>query len=217
MPAGFALSGDTVSPGVSDYVNSEFKKIEKQEMQTYIETHRLILRAIEEDDLQGLFELDSDPDVHRYLGRKPVKSIQEAESVIRYIQKQYEEDGIGRWAVIDKKTNEFIGWSGLKYEREVRSDMHYYDLGYRLKKKFWGRGIATETALEALNYGFRIMGLEEIYAGAHVDNIASNKVLQKAELRFIETFEYDSEPHNWYRIDKREWQEKYWQATDKGN
>lgn len=177
-------------------------------MKIYIETNRLILREIDECDLQGIFELDSDPEVHRYLGKKPIKGIQESESIIKYIRKQYEEDGIGRWAVIDKKTNEFIGWSGLKYEKEVRTEMHYYDLGYRLKKKFWGRGIATETALEALNYGFQKMGLKEIYAGAHIDNIGSNKVLQKVGLKFLETFEYDSAPHNWYKITKNEWQEK---------
>lgn len=57
--------------------------------------------------------------------------------------------------------------------------MNYYDLGYRLKKKFWVRGIATETAFASLEYGFKTMNLSEIYAGAHIDNIASNKVIQK--------------------------------------
>lgn len=177
-------------------------------MKIYIETDRLILREIEEYDVQGILELDSDPEVHRYLGEKPIKSIEESESIIRYIRNQYEEDGMGRWAVIDKMTNEFIGWSGLKYEKEVREEMHYYDLGYRLKKKFWGKGIATETALESLKYGFQKMDLKEIYAGAHVENIASNKVLQKVGLTYLETFEYDNEPHNWYKIDKMEWQER---------
>jgi ribosomal-protein-alanine N-acetyltransferase len=176
-------------------------------MQIYIETERLILRKIEEYDLQGIFELDSDPEVHRYLGEKPIKSIEESKSIVNYIRKQYEEDGIGRWAVVDKMTNEFIGWSGLKYEKEVRKEMFYYDLGYRLKKKFWGKGIATETALESLKYGFQVMNLEEIYAGAHIENIASNKVLQKVGLKYIETFEYDSAPHHWYKISKSEWQE----------
>jgi len=177
-------------------------------MQIQIETNRLILRAIEASDAQGIFELDSDPEVHRYLGEKPIKSIEEAKAIVKYIQKQYEENGVARWAIIDKMTNEFVGWSGLKYEKEVRSEMDYYDLGYRLKKKFWGRGIATETALESLKYGFQTINLKEIYAGAHIENIASNNVLQKAGLKFIETFEYDKEPHHWYKINKNEWQER---------
>lgn len=175
-------------------------------MQIYIETKRLILREIEERDFQGMFSLDSDPGVHRYLGKKPIKSIEESKSIITYIRNQYEEHGIGRWAVIDKTTNEFIGWAGLKYEKEVRPEP-YYDLGYRLRKKFWGQGIATEAALESLNYGFGTMGLKEIYAGAHIDNVASNKVLQKVGLKFIETFEFDGDPHHWYGIAKNEWQQ----------
>lgn len=177
-------------------------------MQIYIETKRLILREITEADVNGIFELDSDPDVHKYLGNKPIKSLEESKAIIKYIQKQYEENGIGRWAVVDKVTNEFIGWSGLKYEKEVRKEMDYYDLGYRLKKKFWGKGIATETALESLNYGFQKLNLNEIFAGAHIENIASNKVLQKVGLKFIETFEFDGAPHHWYKLNRDEWSEK---------
>lgn len=173
-------------------------------MKTYIETNRLILRTIEESDAQGIFELDSDSEVHKYLGEQPIQSIEDAKSIIKYIHKQYEEHGIGRWAVIDKMTNEFVGWSGLKYEKEVREEMDYYDLGYRLKKKFWGKGIATETALVSLNYGFQTLNLDEIYAGAHIDNIASNKVIQKVGFNFIETFEYDGLPHYWYKISKNQ-------------
>lgn len=172
------------------------------ERRIYIETDRLILREIEDSDLQGIFELDSDYEVHKYLGEKPIKSLQESKDIINYIKNQYKNEGIGRWAVIDKHTNEFIGWSGLKYEREVRDEMDYYDLGYRLRRKFWGKGIATESALAALNYGFEELKLKEIYGGAHVDNIASNKVLQKLGFQLIEVFEYDGAPHNWYGIKK---------------
>ena len=93
--------------------------------------------------------------------------------------------------------------------------MPYYDLGYRLKRKFWGKGIATEASLLSLQYGFRSLGLTEIYAGAHVENSASNRVLQKAGLQYLETFEYDNAPHNWYRIGKLEWEEPKSQMADK--
>ena len=182
-------------------------------MRIYVDTGRLILREIVESDVDGIFELDSDPEVHRYLGNKPIKSIREAQETIKHIRDQYEENGIGRWAVIEKMTNEFIGWTGLKYEEDVRTEMNYYDIGYRFKKKFWGKGIATETAIASLNYGFRELNLKEIYGGAHVENIASNKVLQKVGLKYIETFEYDGEPHNWYRIDRKDWlKQKYQQV-----
>jgi ribosomal-protein-alanine N-acetyltransferase len=103
-------------------------------MKISIETDRLLLREVVASDAQGLFELDSDPEVHKYLGNKPIKSIKEAEGTVEYIRSQYKNYGIGRWAVVDKKTNEFVGWSGLKYETEVRKNAPYYDLGYRLKR-----------------------------------------------------------------------------------
>lgn len=171
-----------------------------------VETERYFLREIEDADLQGIYELDGDPEVHRYLGNHPIKSLEEAQGVIDYIRNQYAKDGIGRWAVIEKSSGEFVGWSGLKFEREVRTDMDYYDIGYRFKRKFWGQGIATETALAAMHYGFREMQLKEIFGGAHVDNLASNKVLQKIGLQFLETFEFDGAPHHWYGVNRHDWE-----------
>ncbi|MDF1695317.1 MAG: GNAT family N-acetyltransferase [Saprospiraceae bacterium] len=174
-------------------------------MQFYLETDRLIIRNVEEKDIQGIFELDSDIEVHKYLGNRPIQTTQDAASIVKYIQDQYSNNGLGRWAVIDKNTNEFIGWSGLKFETEVRNDMDYYDLGYRLKRKFWGRGIATETSMIALKYGFQDLKLDSIYAGAHVENIGSNKVLEKVGMKRIEVIQYDGMPHNWYGVTKSDW------------
>lgn len=172
--------------------------------QIFIETPRLILREVIESDAPGFFDLDSDPEVHKYLGNQHIQTIQECEEVIQYIRKQYQENGIGRWAIIDKATQDFIGWSGLKYETGVR-EMPYYDLGYRLRRKYWGKGIATETALESLKYGFTKLNYPEISAAAHVENIGSNKVLQKVGLSFVETFKFDAEEHNWYSISQADW------------
>ena len=170
-----------------------------------ITTDRLILRGIESSDSQGIFDLDSDPEVHKYLGQRPITTMTEAEETVRYIQGQYKNHGFGRWAIIDKATNEFVGWGGLKYETGVRSDGPYNDVGYRLKRKFWGKGIASEVAMMAMDYGFNTLKLDAIYAGAHIDNIGSNKILLKIGLKYIETFEYDNLPHYWYGIQRDEW------------
>jgi ribosomal-protein-alanine N-acetyltransferase len=178
----------------------------KKAMQIAIETDRLILREVKEEDIEGLYDLDADPAVHEYLGKRPITRMEEAVETFHYIQNQHKTHGIGRWAVIEKASNAFAGWCGLKFETAVREDMDYYDLGYRLRKEFWGRGIATEAATVSLKYGFQTLGLSEIYAGAHVENIGSNKVLQKVGLKFIERFEYDHMPHNWYGITSSEWE-----------
>lgn len=174
-------------------------------MKIHIETKRLLLRDFEELDVEGIFKLDSDPAVHEFLGNKPIKTRVEAEEIVKYIKNQYKNHGIGRWAIIDKKTQDFIGWSGLKYEQVVREEFNYYDLGYRLRKEYWGKGIATETAIVSLKYGFEKLNLEEIGAAANIHHTASNKILKKVGFQFIETFEFDNDAHNWYKIKKSDW------------
>ncbi len=173
-------------------------------MKIFTETPKFILREIVEGDLMDMYELDSDPEVHKYLGNKPVQNVAQSKEIIKSIRQQYDTFGIGRWAIVDKATNDFVGWSGLKYETmSLNKQNGYYDLGYRIKRKYWGKGIATETAVEALKYGFTVLNLEEICAAAHIDNAASNKILQKVGLKFIETFEYDGISCNWYKIENR--------------
>lgn len=172
-------------------------------MEKFIETERLILREILPTDVDGMYELDSDPEVHRYIGNKPVTTRQQSADVISFIRKQYLDNGIGRWAVLERKTRKFMGWSGLKFMTErTNNHVNYYDLGYRLKKEYWGRGFATESARAFIAYGFEKLNAREICAMAHVENRGSNNVLRKAGMTLIESFSSEGEPHNWYKIEK---------------
>ncbi len=174
-------------------------------MKVYIETDRLLLRDIEESDAAGIFALDSDPEVHQYLGNHPITSMQQAEEMICLIRQQYVDKGVGRWAVIDKASNEFVGWSGLKYELNLRKEFSYFDLGFRLRPKYWGQGIATESARESLKFGFTKMNLTQICAAADIANFASNAVLKKVGLQFKEVFQYEEIPVNWYVLNREDW------------
>lgn len=170
-------------------------------MKLFAETERFILREILLTDVDGMYELDSDPDVHKYLGNKPVANKDQVTEVIKYIRQQYIENGIGRWAIIDKKTKDFIGWTGLKLITDkINNHQNFYDLGYRLIKKYWGKGIATETAFASLDYAFQKLNAELVYAMADCENEGSNNVLKKAGLTFIETFDFEGEKMNWYEI-----------------
>lgn len=180
---------------------------DRTEMKIIAETERLIVREILPSDIDGMFELDSDPEVHRYLGNNPVTDREQINIVINNIRQQYIDNGIGRWAIIDKKTNDFIGWTGLKFVTElINNHQNYYDLGYRLIRRYWGQGIATETAIISLDYAFNKLHVEEVYAAANCENIGSNKILQKIGLNLIETFYYEDIQCNWYRLDKLEYE-----------
>lgn len=172
-------------------------------MKIFVETKRLLLREIIPEDVDGMFELDSNPAVQTYLGNKPISTKKQAEDVILHVRKQYLENGIGRWAVIEKESGEFIGWSGLKYitkDQPINEQFDFYDLGYRFIERFWGKGYATESAIASLKYGFEKLQLEKIYAFADVEHIVSNKILTKLGMQFTNTFLYDGKLHNAYEL-----------------
>ena len=175
-------------------------------MKIFVETDHLILREILPSDDEGMFELDSDPEVHQYLGGKPITSIDESRTIIASIRQQYSDHGIGRWAMIEKATGEFTGWTGLKFCTELRNDhINYYDVGYRLIKRFWGKGYASESAIESLQYGFDKLNIPVIYGTADMNNLASRHILEKSGLRHIETYNHEGIPSAWLKITKDEW------------
>lgn len=178
-------------------------------MKIFAETERLILREILPSDVDGMFELHSDPEVHRFLGNKTVTSQEQTIDIINFVRQQYVDVGIGRWAIIDKNTNNFIGWTGLEFVTErINNHKNYYDLGYRLIRKYWGQGLATETAFASLKYAFNNLDADEVFARTDSENINSSRVLEKVGLKFIETFDLDGIKHNWYKIDKKEFEYK---------
>lgn len=185
------------------------KKKYQKRMKIHLETDRLILREIVPTDADALFDLDSNPKVHTYLGNKPVENIDHTIQIIKGIRQQYSKNGIGRWAIIDKKTGAFIGWTGLKLVNEkINSHMDFYDLGYRLIEKYWGKGIATEAAKATLEYAFKNLNLGEVYGMCEIENIGSKNVLEKAGLSFIETFDLNGIEHSWFKISNVEWNRK---------
>ncbi|OEK09461.1 GNAT family N-acetyltransferase [Flavivirga aquatica] len=176
-------------------------------MKFHIETERLILREFRKTDLRGMFELDSDPEVHKYLGNKPVKTKEESIKIIESVLNQYQERGIGRWVAIEKSSGDFIGWSGLRLNTEYNMNgfTKYYDVGYRFIKKYWGKGYATESGKAAVDYAFNILKLTELYATAEIENQASHKALLKIGLEYVEDFYFEEDELNlsWYKIENK--------------
>ena len=174
-------------------------------MNLNLQTNRLILRPLEISDAQAMFDMNKNPEVHKYLWQTPEKNIGESIKVIDYVQKQYKENKIGRFATILKETNEFIGWTGIKFvnDQTENGNTNFYDYGYRLDEKFWNKGYATEASIAWLDYGFNQMKIEKMNAYTHFENDASNHILQKVGFNFIEDY-----------LDKNEIPWKWWQMEN---
>jgi ribosomal-protein-alanine N-acetyltransferase len=170
-------------------------------MKVLIETDRLYFRELVDADDLSIFDLDSDPEVHHYLGNNPIKNIDQARDTIKYIRHQYVDKGIGRLAIIEKETNNFVGWGGFKFITELTNGhQNYYDLGYRLIRKYWGKGYATESSRAAVNFAFNQLKLPVIYAIADINNLSSQKVLEKCGFENKALFDYGTIPHYWFEL-----------------
>lgn len=170
-----------------------------------VETDRIILREITINDAPAMFEMDADPQVHTYLGKSPIQTIGQAISQIQFIRQQYHDYGIGRWAIVDKSTGNFVGWGGLKFRTdEVNGHINFYEVGYRLIRRYWGQGFATASARASLKYAFNELQLDAVYAMANVENLASKNALLKSGLVITGQLSYEGIACDWFEIKKED-------------
>lgn len=174
-------------------------------MQVFTETERLILREIGEEDAWGILAME-DVAVRRYLPGTMLRTIEEAKEQVRYIRKQYIENGIGRWAMVRKEGHVFIGWCGIKLvnEEPTNGRIGYYDIGYRLLPAYWNNGYALEAALAAKRYAFDILQLDALHATIMQGNRASERIAEKLGMQCIEHFEEEGQPWSWYTIERHQ-------------
>lgn len=145
---------------------------------------RLVLREFQVEDAPWLYELYSDADVMRYTGEEPFPSVEAVASFIAAYP-YYRRHGFGRWAVLDRQNGQFLGYCGLRRDNPTSE----VDLGFRLHRRYWYRGYATEAAATALRAGFERFGLDEIIGRAMRENLASTSVLHKLGMRLREVSE----------------------------
>ena len=165
-------------------------------MQIIFETSRLFLRRFSEEDAPLILLLNSDPEIVKYVHEPVLETIEQAKNIlVNIILPQYT-NNLGRWAMHTKNNKEFIGWCGIKY----RPEWDEMDLGYRLKQSSWGNGYATEAAKNTLDHGFHTLNIKLITGKAHVENIASQKVLEKIGMNFISEGIEDNCPVKTYTL-----------------
>jgi RimJ/RimL family protein N-acetyltransferase len=154
----------------------------------FLETERLFLRRFTAADADNLVDLDSDPEVMRFLtGGKPTpRAVVESEIVPRLLDEYERFAGFGRWAAVEKSTGEFLGWFALA-PRDGGS-VDEVELGCRLRKSAWGKGYATEGSRALIRKAFTELGVQRVYAETMAVNVASRRVLERAGLRFLRTF-----------------------------
>ena len=185
-------------------------------MQVFLETQRLVLRRFSADDAGNLVNLDSDPDVMRFVTGGVPTSREEIESdfLPAYLGYYERYEGYGFWAVIEKESGEFLGWFHFRPQPDAAPGE--VELGYRLRKSAWGKGYATEGSRALIRKGFTELGAQRVIAETMVVNTASRRVMEKAGLRLVRIFhqpwpfpmEGDEHGSVEYALDRADWQQQ---------
>lgn len=169
-------------------------------MHVLLRTERLILRRMTADDADALFDLDSDPEVMRFLngGTPTPRDVLETKILPLFLRYDDRLPGRGFFAAIERTTGEFLGWfcSRSKETRDPRDRRRTdpergrgspaeVELGFRLRRGAWGKGYATEGARALIEFGFGTLGIRRVIAFVYEENAASRRVLEKAGLHAV--------------------------------
>ena len=157
-------------------------------MQVYLETARLLLRRFTAADVDLLYDLDSDPEVMRFLTGGPSTPREEIEQVYlpHWLAYYDRGDRYGFWAAIEKPGGAFLGWFHFRPLSDAPDDEP--ELGYRLRRSAWGRGYGTEGARALVRKGFAEFGVRRVVASTAAANIGSRRVMEKAGLTLVRTY-----------------------------
>jgi len=143
-----------------------------------LETERLILRALDENDVNVVYAMRSDAETMRFI-REP-QSREESANWVELVSSRWREEKIGFCAIIEKSSDEFVGWCGIWRLKETGE----LEIGYAVAREFWGKDYATEAALRFLDYAFEKLKPEKVVAVASPENTASRRVMEKIGMRY---------------------------------
>lgn len=172
-------------------------------MKLIAETDRLLFREFSPGEAEAFYRLNDDPEVIKYTGDPPFRDAEEARQFLLNYD-HYARHGFGRWSVYWKENGMYAGFCGLKYS--LASDE--VDVGFRFYRKYWNRGLATESALAALRLGFEKYHLQKIVGRAMKENRASHRVLEKLGMKQAKEFREDGNDWVQYEITAEEFFEK---------
>lgn len=148
----------------------------------------MVLRRFTQSDADLLVELDSDPEVMRYLHSGSTTREEVETSTLPRILGHYERHpDLGYWVAIARDTEEFLGW----FELGPEGDGGEVELGYRLRRAAWGKGYATEGSRALLHKAFTELAVPKVFAETMSVNRGSRRVMEKVGLKFQETFYRD--------------------------
>jgi RimJ/RimL family protein N-acetyltransferase len=194
-------------------------------MRLFLQTDRLTLRRFTEADEDNLFELNSDPEVMRFLtGGEPTPREVVRTAIIPVFLGYYERfEEFGFWAAVEIATGQFLGWFHFRPPLKDKDMPAGWDedgvaeLGYRLRRSAWGKGYATEGSRALIDKGFTEFGMRRVVAETMAGNWGSRRVLEKSGLIQVDTFasagpdaaDSAGQGHVVYELTRADWEARH--------
>ena len=145
-----------------------------------LETPRLILRTVTMGDLEDMFAYSSDAEVTRFLRWGPHRALEETESYLCEVLREYEEGENGPWGVEYRETGRLVGSVHLM---TISARHSKAEIGFVLSRPYWNRGLMSEALTRVLGYSFEHIGLNRIEGFCLVDNRAGIAVMEKVGMK----------------------------------
>lgn len=142
---------------------------------TLLETPRLRLREFIAQDADTLALVLSDPETMRYYPAPYDRA--GVEQWIERNRQRYQDDGVGLWAIELTKTHEMIGDCGIMLQQVEGEPL--YEIGYHLRRDFWGQGFATEAAIACRDWAFAHLKVERLISLIRPENLPSRHVAER--------------------------------------
>ncbi|MCP4217414.1 MAG: GNAT family N-acetyltransferase [bacterium] len=147
-------------------------------------TERLILRRWKKEDTEPYFDICKDPEVMRRIGNGRTRNLAECEDAIKHFEQCWNDHGYGLFAAELKETGNLIGFVGLSIPDFLPEILPSVEIGWRLARNYWGKGLATEGARAALNFGLNDLKLKKIVSVFQIGNDASQRIMEKLGMCF---------------------------------
>lgn len=145
-------------------------------MMQIFENHLIKLRDATLEDAEELLKITNDEEVMKYYGMEPYRNIKEAEDEINWFLSLFTENKGVRWVIEDKKSNKYVGDIGVfGFDRQHNK----IEIGFKLKKEYWNKGIMTDCIGELLKFCFCNNKYNRVYAMVEPQNIGCKKTLEK--------------------------------------
>jgi RimJ/RimL family protein N-acetyltransferase len=185
-----------------------------------LRTDRLVLRRWRAADRKPFAALNADPEVMAHLAGPLTRP--QSDSLIEWIENEFDQRGFGLWALEVAQTGQFIGFTGLSVPRFEAPFTPAVEIGWRLSRLSWGNGYATEAAGRALAFAFESAGLTEVVSFTSRTNLRSQAVMKRIGMIHDAAGDFDRpglvaghplRPHVLWRITAVHWHQQHDEGT----